>query len=98
MGVIGVDALEKLLKAIIAYQGKENMPVHNLIRLSELAEIRDNLNSEQFKFLAELTPYCVEARYGDYKESLSEIINAEKAKEVYQKTQEIFTWLYQQIK
>ena len=69
------QAVEKLLKAIMAYQGKENMPVHNLIRLSEFAEIRDNLNSEQFKFLAELTPYCIEARYGDYKESLSEIIN-----------------------
>ncbi len=37
------------------------------------------------------------ARYGDYKESLSEIINKKKAKEVYQKTQEIFRWLYQQI-
>jgi len=91
------QAVEKLLKAIIANQGKENMPVHNLIRLSELAEIRDNLNSEQFKFLAELTPYCIEARYGNYKESLSEIINKEKAKEVYQKAQEIFRWLYQKI-
>ena len=47
--------------------------------------------SEQFKFLAELTPYCIEARYGDYKESLSEIINKKKAKEVYQKTEEIFS-------
>ena len=91
------QAVEKLLKGIMAYQGKENMPVHNLIRLSELAEIKDNLNSQQFKFLAELTPYCIEARYGDYKESLSEIINKKKAKEVYQKTQEIFRWLYQQI-
>jgi len=91
------QAVEKLLKAMMAYQGKENMPVHNLIRLSELAEIRDNLNSEQFKFLAELTPYCIEARYGDYKENLSEIINKEKAKEVYRKTKEIFRWLYQQI-
>lgn len=91
------QAVEKLLKAIMAYQGKENVPVHNLIRLSEFAEIKDNLNAEQFKFLAELTPYCIEARYGNYKESLSEIINKEKAKEVYQKTQEIFRWLYQQI-
>ena len=61
------------------------------IPFSELAEIKDNLNSEQFKFLAELTPYCIEARYGDYKESLSEIINKKKAKEVYQKTEEIFS-------
>ena len=91
------QAVEKLFKAIMAYQGKENVPVHNLIRLSELCEIKDKLNSEQFTFLAELTPYCIEARYGDYKESLSEIINKEKAKIVYQETQEIFRWLYQQI-
>ena len=30
----------------MAYQGKENVPVHNLIRLSELAEIKDHLNAE----------------------------------------------------
>ena len=92
------QAVEKLLKAIMAYQGKENIPVHNLIRLSELAEIKDNLNSEQFNFLAELTPYCIEARYGNYKKNLTEIINEEKAKEFCQKTQDIFRWLYQQIK
>jgi hypothetical protein len=30
-----------------------------------------------------LTPYHVEARYGDYKEKLSEIIDEKKVKEVY---------------
>jgi HEPN domain-containing protein len=59
-----------------------------LSRLVEVAEI---------KILAELTPYCIEARYGDFKESLSEIINEQKAKEVYEKTQEIFKWLYREI-
>ena len=44
-----------------------------------------------------MTPYCIEARYGDYKESLSEIINKEKAREVFRKTQEIFKWLYRKI-
>jgi len=37
------------------------------------------------------------ARYGNYKESLSEIINEEQAKEVYVKTEEIFQWLYRKI-
>ena len=55
------------------------------------------MNAEQFNFLAELTPYCIEARYGDYKESLAEIINAEKAREVYENTEEIFKWLYRKI-
>jgi len=97
VGYMCQQAAEKLLKAIIAQQNKENLPIHNLSRLVEVAEIKNHLNSEQFNFLAELTPYCIEARYGDFKESLSEIINEQKAKEVYEKTQEIFKWLYREI-
>ena len=97
VGYMCQQAAEKLLKAIIAQQNKENLPIHNLSRLVEIAEMKNHLNSEQFNFLAELTPYCIEARYGDYKESLSEIINEQNAREVYEKTQEIFKWLYREI-
>jgi HEPN domain-containing protein len=91
------QAIEKILKAIIAQQGKENFPIHNLNRLAEISLIDSELNPEQFNFLAELTPYNIEARYGDYKESLSEIINGKKAQKVYEKTLEIHEWLYQKI-
>ena len=91
------QAIEKLLKAIVAKQNKENLPIHNLNRLAETAELKNQLNKAQFEFLAELTPYCIEARYGDYKESLSEIVNKEKAREVYNKTLEIFKWLSQKV-
>ncbi|OEU78133.1 MAG: hypothetical protein BA873_03085 [Desulfobulbaceae bacterium C00003063] len=91
------QAVEKLLKAIIAQQGKENLPIHNLNRLAQVVGITDDMDAEQFNFLAELTPYCIEARYGDYKESLAEIINKEKAIEIYEMTQEIFKWLYRRI-
>lgn len=97
VGYMCQQAVEKLLKAIIAQQNKENLPIHNLNRLAEIAEIKNLLNIEQSNFLAELTPYCIEARYGDYKESLSEVINEERAREVYRKTQEIFEWLYRKI-
>ena len=92
------QTIEKLLKALIAQLGKENFPIHNLNRLAEIAEISKKLTTEQFNFIAELTPYHVEARYGDYKESLSEIIDAEKAGQIYKKTLEIHQWLYQKIK
>ena len=75
----------------------ENLPIHNLNRLAQVAGIENDLDAEQFKFLAELTPYCIEARYGDYRESLSEIINEQRAREVYAETQEIFQWLYRKI-
>ncbi len=58
------QAVEKILKAIIARQGKENFPIHNLNRLAEIAMLRKRLSSDQFNFLAELTPYHIEARYG----------------------------------
>ena len=92
------QAVEKLLKAAIAQQGKENLPIHNLNRLIEISDIGRELTESQIDFLAELTPYHIEARYGDYKESLSEIINKEKAEQLYQATAEIYTWLYQKIK
>jgi HEPN domain-containing protein len=91
------QAVEKLLKAIIAYHGKENLPIHNLNRLAELAELRGELADEQIDLLAELTAYNVEARYGDYKESLSEIIDIDKAKILFDKTQELFRWLCAKI-
>ena len=92
------QAVEKLLKAIIAQQGKKNFPIHNLNRLAEISEISDDLSPKQFNFIAELTPYHFEARYGDYKEKLSEIIDEKKAHQVYKKTLEIHKWLYQKIR
>jgi len=55
------QAVEKLLKALIAQQDKENLPIHNLNRLAELAGIKGDLGAQQFDFLAELTPYSIEA-------------------------------------
>ena len=97
VGYMCQQAIEKILKAIIAQQNKENPPIHNLNRLAEIASIRNELSPEQFAFLAELTPYCIEARYGDYKGSISEIIDKKKASEVFKRTQEIFQWLYRKI-
>ena len=47
--------------------------------------------------LAELTAYNIEARYGDYKESLSEVVDIQKAKILYDQTQELFQWLYTKL-
>jgi len=98
VGYMCQQTIEKLLKAMIAHQDKDNLPIHNLNRLAEVAEIVDLLSSEQSTFLAELTPFCVEARYGDFKENLSEIINKEMAEVTYLKTREMFEWLYQKIR
>jgi HEPN domain-containing protein len=92
------QAIEKLLKAIIAQHGKENLPIHNLNRLAELAELRRELATEQVDLLAELTAYNIEARYGDYKESLSEVVDTQKANALYAQTKGLFQWLYTKIR
>ncbi len=46
--------VEKLLKAIIAQHGKENLPIHNLNRLAELAILSGELEEGQIDLLAEL--------------------------------------------
>jgi HEPN domain-containing protein len=92
------QAVEKLLKAIIAQHGKENLPIHNLNRLAELAELSGELEEGQIDLLAELTAYNIVARYGDYKESLSEIVDTQKAKFLYDRTLELFQWLCKRIR
>ena len=92
------QAVAKLLKAIIAQHGKENLPIHNLNRLAELAELSGELEEEQIDLLAELTAYNIVARYGDYKESLSEIVDIQKAKFLYDETLELFQWLCKRIR
>jgi len=92
------QAIEKLLKAIIAQHGKENLPIHNLNRLVESAELSGELTGERIDLVAELTAYNIEARYGDYKESLSEVVDIQKAKILYDQTQELFQWLYTKIR
>jgi hypothetical protein len=69
-----------------------------LNRLAEISAVSNDLSSEQFNFLAELTAYHIEACYGDYKEKLSVIIDAQTAQQVFKKTSEIHKLLYQKIR
>jgi HEPN domain-containing protein len=92
------QAVEKLLKGIIAQLGKENLPIHNLNRLAEQAELRAGLTDAQVDLLAELTAYNIEARYGDYKDSLAEVIDAARAKTLYDATREFHLWLCAKIR
>jgi hypothetical protein len=85
------------LTVIIAQHGKENLPIHNLNRLADLAELSGGLSNEQVDLMAELTAYNIEARYGDYKESLSEVIDIQRAKSLYTQTRDLFSWLSKKI-
>ncbi len=91
------QALEKILKAILSHQKRAIYPIHNLARLAQEAKIFDECENKEPGLLAELTPFCIKARYGEYKKSLSELCNRKTAEDYYQKTRKLFLWLIQQI-
>lgn len=92
------QTLEKAFKAILI-ENKEVVPrIHNLVRLAEQAGVYHLMTSADQDFLADLTPYAIESRYGDYKRSLSEIIDKKSAGQYLKQTERIFQWLIKRLR
>jgi len=86
-------ALEKTLKAHICLVTQDLAPrLHNLVRLSEIADLR--LNSGQLDVLAEMNAFNIEGRYPD---TLSLPPNKEQALEYIAKSKKVFQWLIDQL-
>lgn len=86
-------ALEKMLKAIVCKHTQDLAPrLHNLIRLSELA----NLSSDEDKLaiLAEMNAFHLEGRYP---ETLMVPPSKEDALICVNKAEEVFRWLMNQF-
>lgn len=92
------QSLEKLLKAIVIAHKKEALRTHNLVRLAEIAGVYNVMSDKNQDFLADLTPFAIESRYGDYRERLSEIVNRKQAECYMKKTAEVFKWLRKKIR
>ncbi|MCL2089410.1 MAG: HEPN domain-containing protein [Oscillospiraceae bacterium] len=89
---------EKALKAVISYNTAEIPPyIHKLKRLSDIGNITDQLSEEQINLLIELDPLNIEARYPDYKASISKTMTAAKTKEIINKTEEFLCWIKQRL-
>lgn len=92
------QCIEKAIKAEIASKGKTPPYLHNLLRLAETASLMDILDENQRLLLADLNPYYIKARYGEYKDSLSKICDAGKAAQFIRETKGFFSWLKARIK
>jgi len=69
------QSLEKCLKALIAYQDKEIVPIHNLRRLAEIASIIHEFDESTLVRLDFLSNYYINARYKEDLNQLSKGIN-----------------------
>jgi HEPN domain-containing protein len=91
------QALEKCLKALLVYQGKEVLPIHNLRRLLEKTETLGHLDREALRKIDFLSQYYLNARYKEDLQELSRQVGKDQAKEYLDFTREKAQWLIQQM-
>ncbi|MGB4312937.1 MAG: HEPN domain-containing protein [Natronincolaceae bacterium] len=100
------QAIEKIVKGLhILYTDEEAIRTHNIARIFnkifDMAHNRkmiddanfDKIKKKNMEFFAELLYYYISERYPTYKQKLSLSISREKAKEILDKSEEVFAWL-----
>ncbi|PKN60184.1 MAG: DNA-binding protein [Deltaproteobacteria bacterium HGW-Deltaproteobacteria-11] len=86
------QAVEKMLKAIIAERSRELPPrIHNLTRLSRAAAIETT--GDQIDFMRELSAYYVQTRYPEEMTHLASEVSEDMAKEIMNRTEDMALWL-----
>ena len=100
VGFMCHQAVEKALKGIIARDcAEDEIPpkIHNLIRLSEKAELSDLMSDEQTKFIDKLNPLNVEARYPEHRGKIATGLTKEACVEIIKETEDMLCWIKQQL-
>jgi len=91
------QSLEKCLKALIAYQDKEIVPIHNLRRLAEIASIIHEFDESTLVKLDFLSNYYINARYKEDLNQLSKGINETLVQDFIQFSEGTIAWLCQKM-
>lgn len=86
------QAVEKMLKALIARRSKELPPrIHQLVRLAEVAGLM--IAEEQADLFRELSAYYFQTRYPEEIAEVGSQVNEQQAQRVLTRTQEMVEWL-----
>ena len=100
VGFMCHQTIEKALKAIIARDcaaGEIPPKIHHLLKLSDRAGVFDKMSLKQQKFIKDLNPINVEARYPEYKDQISEGLSADICKQIFMETEELLCWIKKQL-
>jgi HEPN domain-containing protein len=92
------QSLEKCFKALLAYQNKEILPIHNLRRLAEHSNVIHDLDESTLVKLDFLTSYYINARYKEDLQQLSKGITEQVVQDFIQFSEGFITWLCQKMK
>ena len=87
------QALEKTFKALLAYKGRQVLPIHNLRRLAEATDTISALSPEDLRKLDFLSQYYLHARYKEDVQELSKQVGEGAAKQFVEFAREKIRWL-----
>jgi HEPN domain-containing protein len=90
------QAVEKLVKGLYVLYVDDNVPkTHNIRVIVERFEnlLSDEITDERYNLFEDLTIHYLNGRYADYKQKLSECLNAQASMEFFERTKEVFAWL-----
>jgi HEPN domain-containing protein len=94
------QAIEKSLKAIIARDCEEGQippKIHDLSKLAIRANLLDKMTEAQRDFIDDLNPLNIEARYPEYKDTVSAVLTEEQSKALVAGTEEMACWIKAQF-
>lgn len=89
------QCVEKMLKMVIISKNKELKKIHDLVHLSNLAELK--LSQENELFLKDLNEFYLRSRYPDLKYKPLPKPSKNITQKYLNKTKKIFLWLQKQI-
>ncbi|MCX5914944.1 MAG: HEPN domain-containing protein, partial [Deltaproteobacteria bacterium] len=92
------QSLEKAIKALLVFQGKEVIPIHNLRRLAEKASITQELDDSTLINLDFLSNYYINARYKEDLQQLSKGISDKVAGDFVDFAEGLIKWLREKMK
>lgn len=94
VGFMCHQAIEKTLKGYWCGCLETDPPyTHNLLRLAEGCGIMNLLDDGQLSFITEMMPLNIEARYPEYKDSLSKEMSMERCQQIIDKTDSLIKWI-----
>jgi HEPN domain-containing protein len=91
-------SLEKCFKALLAFQGKEIVPIHNLRQLAELATVIKEFDESTLTQLDFLSNYYINARYKEDLQLLSRGITETIVQDIIRFSEGLMEWLCQRMK
>lgn len=92
------QALEKCFKALLAHEDREILPIHNLRRLAEQANVIKKFDDSTLMKLDFLSSYYINARYKEDLDQLSKGMSEAVVEDFIQFSEGLITWLCQKIK